>query len=82
MLQDLQGKLNPGLPLKKQHSIRRLFSQANQLKFKEEASEMLHLGHIHALYMLCTVVMFCVYCIVAVFYYFNCCCLPVSDSVV
>jgi hypothetical protein len=30
----------------------------------------------------CTVVMFCVYCIVAVFYYFNCYCLPVSDSVV
>jgi hypothetical protein len=30
----------------------------------------------------CTVVMFCVYCIVAVFYYFNCYCLSVSDNVV
>jgi len=40
-----------------------LFSQANQLKFKEEASEMLHLEHIFTLYTLyCSDVLCLLYC--------------------
>ena len=46
MIQDVYVKLNPGLPLHKQHSTRRgpLLS-ANGLKFKEETSEVLHLEY-------------------------------------
>jgi hypothetical protein len=42
----LHVKLNPGLPLQKQHSTRRRsFHQQIGLKFKEEASKVLHLEH-------------------------------------
>jgi len=45
MIQDVYVKLNPGLPLQKQHSTRRPLSSANGLKFKEETSKVLCLEY-------------------------------------
>jgi hypothetical protein len=46
MMQDIHGKLNPGLPWQKQPSIQRilLLSQIG-LKLKEETNEVLYLEH-------------------------------------
>jgi hypothetical protein len=45
MMQDVNGKLNPGLLWHEQQSTTKLFSPANGLKFKEETSTMLNLEH-------------------------------------
>jgi len=46
MMQDVHVKLNPVLPWHKQHSTRRIISSPySGLKFKEEISKVLHLGH-------------------------------------
>jgi hypothetical protein len=45
-MQGVHVTLNPELPWKKQHSTRRrIISPQTGLKFKEEASKVLHLDH-------------------------------------